>query len=209
MIVPAILTNNKDKLIKMMNICKDFTSYVQIDIMDGKFVGSKSIARNDLKGLKSPLSCEMHLMVDKPLEWMKSVKDFGVSKIIFHFESSQNKENVIDMIHREGLKAGLAINPNTKIDKFKYLVNSVDAILFLSVIPGFYGSPFIPGVLDKIRKFKLLYPLKSTGIDGGVKLNNIREIAKIGIDYICVGSAIMKSADPSKIYKEFVKGCSE
>ena len=78
-------------------------------------------------------------------------------------------------------------------------------VLFMSVHPGFYGSAFIPEVLSKIVEFKKLFPHKTVGIDGGVKLENVHLIARIGIEHICVGSALLKAPDPRKAYEKFMK----
>ena len=104
-----------------------------------------------------------------------------------------------------GLEAGIAVNPLTKISDFKHLMDNVDSVLFMSVVPGFYGSQFIPEVLTKISEFKKLYQEKCTGIDGGVKLDNIARVAATGVDYVCVGSAILKAKDPKAAYLEIEK----
>lgn len=209
MIVPALLTNDKNELMQMFDVCSKFTDFVQIDIMDGKFVPSCSLDKDEIRGLKSRLRCEAHLMVNNPLEWLDAFKDFGAERIIFHFEIEDRKEYIIEEIRKKGFGVGLAINPSTSLDEFESLVNKVDLILFMSVVPGFYGSKFIPSVLDKIRNFRRIYPHKKTGIDGGVKLDNVRIIKNIGVDYVCVGSAILKATSPHKAYKKFLDIYSE
>ena len=209
MIVPAVLTDKKEELVYMLSVCKEFAEFVQIDVMDGKFVPSVSIIPDDLAVLKSPLRCEAHIMADDPLRWIMPFKEFGAEKIIFHFEAKSDKDKVIRNIREAGLRAGLAVNPNTKIEEFSSFVGKVDSILFLSVTPGFYGSPFIPQVLGKIKKFNALYPHIETGIDGGIKLNNINEVKKAGLDYICVGSAILKAPCPREAYSNFIKKYNE
>jgi len=205
MIVPAILTDKRKEFMRMLNLCGEFAEFVQIDVMDGKFVPSMSISPDDLEGLKSPLRCEAHIMADDPLNWVIPFKDFGAQRIVFHFEIKKDKNEVIRNIRETGLKAGLAVNPNTKIEEFSSFVDKVDSILFMSVVPGFYGASFIPGVLDKIKKFKELYPRKETGIDGGVKLGNIEDVKRAGLSYICVGSAILKAPSPQEAYNSFLE----
>lgn len=200
LIVPAILTDKKDELIAMVNSCSSFCDYIQIDVMDGQFVASKSILLDDLRGLNFSIKSEAHLMVNEPLKWLEVFQQLGSNKIIYHFEIKDNHPAIIDSIKKQNLKVGLAINPSTQISDFKFLIEKVDSILFLSVIPGFYGSEFIPDVLNKIKEFKKLYPNKYTGIDGGVKLNNVRDVAASGVDYICIGSAILKSKNPEETY---------
>jgi ribulose-phosphate 3-epimerase len=201
-IVPAILTDNKNEFVNMLNLCSTFTSYVHVDIMDGKFVPSKSIGIEDLKGIRHNLRSEAHLMVDEPSEWIYALKDFGAEKVFSHFEAKK-RDDIIEKTRKSGLSVGLAINPDTEIDDFKYLVDEVDAILFMSVVPGQYGSKFIPQVLDKVKEFKRQYPSKIIGIDGGIKISNVRDVYRLGIDNICVGSAILKADSPMDEYRKF------
>jgi len=205
MIVPALLTDKKKKLIEMFSVCSGFCDFVQIDIMDGIFVPSYSVTADNLKGIKTSLRSEAHLMVSEPLEWLSVFKSLGTEKIIYHFEIKKDHSALISEIRKKGFKVGVAVNPATAIGDFEYLLKEVDSVLFLSVNPGFYGAAFIPEVLEKIKKFKSKYPHCLTGIDGGIKLSNIRAITMSGVDYICVGSAIMQSPDPKASYRELAK----
>jgi ribulose-phosphate 3-epimerase len=208
-VVPAILTNTRENLLDMAETCSGFCNYVQIDIMDGKFVPSKSITIEDLRGVRFPTKSEAHLMVNEPLEWVAAFKAAGSHRIIYHFEIQKDHPGVIDAIKKQNLEVGLAINPSTKIKDFDFLVDRVDCVLFMSVVPGFYGSKFIPEVLDKIKEFKKLYPNKCAGIDGGVKADNVSAVAKSGVDYICVGSAILKAANPKEAYLKIKDSLNE
>jgi len=205
MIIPALLTSKREELIQMVNICAEFTDYVQIDIMDGEFVPSHSVTFQDLAGWKSPVRCEAHLMVFDPYPWLEVFKALGADRVIYHFEIKKDHKKIIAKIREMGMGVGLAVNPSTKINDFRYLVGELDTVLFLSVNPGFYGASFIPGVLEKIRNFKDEYPQKQAGIDGGIKQDNLLQVKETGLDYACVGSAILKSNDPAKSFGEFVK----
>ncbi|MBN2483430.1 MAG: ribulose-phosphate 3-epimerase [Candidatus Omnitrophica bacterium] len=203
-VVPALLTDNKDEFLKMIDICRGFTDYVQVDIMDGEFVPSASITLDELTQCRSSIGSEAHLMVEDPIRWIVPFKQFGADRIIFHHEMKRkNHAEVIEKIRENGLSAGLAVNPSTPIDDFKGLIPDLDMVLFMSVIPGFYGSQFIPEVLDKIRTFKSLFPQTIAAIDGGVKLDNAKEIIRSGVDYLCVGSALLKADPPQDAYRQF------
>jgi ribulose-phosphate 3-epimerase len=204
-VVPAILTENIDDLNRMLDIAKSFTDYAQIDFMDGKFVPSKSVSFDAIDGLKLSLNIEAHLMVqdlNKPLVTLKSI---GTKKVIFHFEAAPEPVEVISNIRDLDMEVGLAINPETSIADFEFLVSQVDSFLFLSVNPGYYGSPFIYEVLDEISRFRDRFPSALVGIDGGVSLDNILEIKEKGIDYACVGSRILLQKDPKESYKAFLR----
>ncbi|MDP2923236.1 MAG: ribulose-phosphate 3-epimerase [Candidatus Omnitrophota bacterium] len=200
MIVPALLTNDKEKLKRMLDVCSTFADYVQIDIMDGEFVPSRSITVNDISELSSPIPSEAHLMAKDPLLWVEAFKKFGSKRVIFHFEIRKEHLAIVETIKKAKLEVGLAVNPSTQIKDFEFLVSKVDTILFMSVNPGFYGAKFIPDVLEKIKKFKEMYPAKLVGIDGGIKFDNVSKVAQSGVDYICIGSAILKESDSKKAY---------
>ncbi len=208
-IVPALLTQDADELKRMCALCRGFTDYVQVDIMDGEFVSSRSVAIRDIMAVAPGINSEAHLMVKNPLEWLDAFARFGAERIIYHFEAVDDHQSVVSEIRRRGFGAGLAVNPDTKIDDFSPLVEKIDMVLFMSVVPGFYGSTFIPEVLDKISAFKKRFPEMRTGIDGGVKADNVKEIAGLGVDDICIGSALLKAADPQKAYREFTQVINE
>lgn len=203
-IVPAILTSEVEDLERMLKEAESFSSYNQIDIMDGKFVPSRSITVSQLKSINYRVKgfLEAHLMVEEPQDWVEPFCEFGAKRIIFHFEIKKDKLEVIREIKRAGLSAGLAINPSTQLKDFSYLVDKVDFILFMSVNPGFYGSEFIPSVLAKIEEFRKNWPIKPIGIDGGINFSTIEKVSALRIDSICVGSAIFKSKDPRYSYRK-------
>jgi ribulose-phosphate 3-epimerase len=199
--VPAILTSDPIELGKMVLRAESFTDYVQLDFMDGKFVPSESVSCAQAAALHTRLRWEAHLMVVHPEACLEEFRAAGAEKIVFHYEASPSPDTVIRKIKDLGLGAGLAVNPETPVSAVAPLVKEVDSVLFLAVNPGFYGARFIPEVLDKIRAFRRAYPRVETGIDGGIKENNIAEIAGTGVDYIYIGSAIFHQPDPAAAFR--------
>ena len=202
-IVPALLTDKKSELEKMLEICKNFTDYVQIDIMDGEFVPSKSISLQDLQSVNLPVEAELHLMVKDPFLWIKEWKK--VKRIIYHSEIELSHKEIIETVKDNGFEVGVAINPSTSWTKLEKFLKDIDLVLFMSVNPGFYGSKFIPSVLEKIKKFRLFFPDKEIGIDGGIKEENIKQVIALGVDYIYIGSAILKESSPKQAFQRFIK----
>ncbi|MFH0941549.1 MAG: ribulose-phosphate 3-epimerase [Chloroflexota bacterium] len=200
-IVPAILTDDPKALESMARQAATFTDYVQIDIMDGQFVPSYSVTWQHLAAIPLKVTWEAHLMVAHPEEHLAGFHKAGASRIVFHYETTSSPREVIGLARGYGLEVGLAINPGTPVSAILPLASEVDSVLFLSVNPGFYGSEFIPGVLDKITEFKKLQPGVVTGIDGGVKESNIAAIARTGASYICVGSAIFRNPEPAACFR--------
>lgn len=201
-VVPAILTDDPKALETMIRQAETFTTYVQIDIMDGQFVPSYSITSEHLASLPTKLNWEAHLMVQNPANYLKDFRDAGAQRIVFHYEATDSPEKVISMTRNLDLEVGLAINPETSIPDFLTLADEVDNVLFLSVNPGFYGAKFIPEVLDKIAEFHNLRPDIEIGIDGGIKESNITRIARTGIDVIYTGSAIFMQPEPGESFRK-------
>jgi ribulose-phosphate 3-epimerase len=205
MIIPALLTSSEDQLIEMGKICSSFCNYVQLDIMDGIFVPSKSIDSTTVENWRPQLDVEAHLMVVDPIAWIEPFFKIGAKKIIYHFEIEKDHNEIIEAIKKKGIKPALAIKPQTTINDFAHLVPLIDSVLLMSVNPGFYGAEFMPEVLDKIADFKKQFPTTTIAIDGGIKLDNARQAKEAGADCICVGSAILKSENPKQAYDNFVE----
>ena len=203
-VVPAILTDDPEDLKALVRQAESFTDYVQFDFMDGQFVPSRSVTWEHLANLEMKLSWEAHLMILHPESWLESLRQAGAQKVVFHYEAAPSPGEVISQARRLDLKVGLAVNPETSVSTFLPLADEVDSVLFLSVHPGFYGSKFIPEVLDKIAEFRSARPDMEIGIDGGIKEGNIVQIARAGVDVICVGSAIFVQPEPAESYRHLV-----
>jgi ribulose-phosphate 3-epimerase len=203
--VPAILTDDTEALRAMVKQTEGFTDFVQFDLMDGRFVPSRSITCADIAALHTSLGWEAHIMVMEPESLLEDFKAAGAKKVIFHYEATENPGDIIEKIHGLGMEAGLAINPDTTIVQIQPFVDAADSILFMAVVPGFYGAKFIPEVLDKVREFRKTYPDKETGLDGGVNGDTIPDIVKAGVDAINIGSAIYRQPDPAEAYRQLDK----
>ena len=200
-VVPAILTDDSQALKTMVRQAEAFCDYVQFDIMDGRFVPSQSIKCEHIAALNTTLSWEAHLMVEEPEDYAADFMKAGARRITFHHEASPHPEKVIKLIKDLGLEAGLALNPETPVATVLPLVSEVASVLLLTVHPGFYGSPFIPEVLQKVAELRRVYPEIEIGVDGGIKEANIAQVARAGVDAICVGSAVFLKPQPAESYR--------
>lgn len=199
-VVPAILTNDPVALETMIRQAESFTTYVQMDIMDGQFVPSRSITWKHLANISMKLNWEAHLMVLHPENYLRDFYQAGAKKVVFHYEATPSPPEVISRVRDLGLGVGLAINPETTISAILSLVNEVDSVLLLTVNPGFYGSKFIPEVMDKVAELRNVRPDLEIGVDGGIKESNITRIARTGVDVIYVGSAIFLQPQPGESF---------
>jgi len=148
-------------------------------------------------------------MVLHPETHLKDFQRAGAQKIVFHYEATSSPQEVISQIRNLGMRAGLAVNPETPISTITPLTSEVDSVLFLSVNPGFYGAKFIPEVLEKIAAFRSAQPNLEIGIDGGIKEGNIAQIARTGVDIIYIGSAIFLQPEPGESYRRLLAMAEE
>jgi len=203
LIAPSILSADFARLGDDVNAVLDAgADIVHFDVMDNHFVPNLTIGpmicdalRNH--GIEAPI--DVHLMVE-PID--RIIPDFakaGASYITFHPEASRHPDRSLGLIREQGCKAGLVFNPATPLDWLDYVIDKVDMVLLMSVNPGFGGQKFIPSTFDKLRKARRI--IDDSGldirleIDGGVKVENIGEIAAAGADTFVAGSAIFGSED--------------
>jgi ribulose-phosphate 3-epimerase len=208
-IIPAILAENCDDFMIMLQKAESFTDYVQIDMMDGTFVPSISFSPEKLNHIRTSLSFEVHLMVKHPSAYMSKINSPSIKKVIFHFESNVKHGDFIDQMRKRGLAVGMAIKPETELKSFERIAERIDSLLFLTVSPGAYGSAFRPEVMDKIRKARNMFHDKELSADGGVSLENLKLFIQAGVDSVCVGSRIFLQGNPAKNYEKFVKQMKE
>jgi ribulose-phosphate 3-epimerase len=173
---------------------------VHFDVMDNHYVPNLTIgpmvcqALRDY-GITAPI--DVHLMVEPVDGIIPQFAAAGATLISFHPEASRHVDRTIQLIHEQGCQAGLVLNPSTPIEQLDWVLDQLDLVLLMSVNPGFGGQSFIPYILDKLRKVRALIDQSGRDIrleiDGGVKVNNIAEIAAAGADTFVAGSAIFGS----------------
>ncbi len=202
-IAPSILSANFARLGEEVDkVLAAGADWVHFDVMDNHYVPNLTIGPlvcEALRGHGVSAPIDVHLMVE-PVD--RLVPDFaraGASLISFHPEASRHVHRTIQLIRAEGCQAGLVLNPATPVDVLDYVLEELDLVLLMSVNPGFGGQAFIPSALDKLRRVR--ERIDATGrpirleIDGGVKPDNIREIAAAGADTFVAGSAIFGKPD--------------
>jgi len=201
-IIPAILTNRRPELERLVRRAEGFAPYVQFDIMDGIFVTSRSVGAADIRAVQPRFAWEAHLMVRNPADYLAEFKSAGAARVIFHAEAAGSPRDTIAAARQLGMKVGIALNPGTPVDLVLRLADGLDSVLFMTVNPGFYGSRFLPEVLHKIADFHRHCPGVPVGADGGARPENIRQFVAAGVSDIYVGSAIFHSGDPAASFRE-------
>ena len=202
-IAPSILSADFARLgEEVKNVLASGADIVHFDVMDNHYVPNLTIGPLVCEALRKAgvtAPIDVHLMV-KPVD--RIVPDFakaGASWITFHPEASEHVDRTIGLIREHGCKPGIVLNPATPLNWLDHVLEKVDMVLLMSVNPGFGGQSFIPSVLPKIRRVREL--IDATGreirleVDGGIKVDNIAEVAAAGADTFVAGSAIFGAKD--------------
>lgn len=173
-------------------------AYIHFDVMDGMFVPSISFGMPVLASIHDATEqfMDAHLMVQEPIRYVEAFQKAGADYVTVHLEACEDVKTTLDKIHACGMKAGLAVNPETDVKELVPYMEDVEMILIMSVQPGFGGQKFIPESLDKIREVRAMLNEKNleTDIqaDGGIYVENVREVLDAGANVIVAGSAVFR-----------------
>ncbi|MBE0486811.1 ribulose-phosphate 3-epimerase [Marinobacter sp.] len=203
LIAPSILSADFARLGEEVdNVLAAGADVVHFDVMDNHYVPNLTIGPMVCEALRKhgvTAPIDVHLMVSPVDDLIRMFIDAGASYITFHPEASNHVDRSLQLIRDGGCKAGLVFNPATSLSHLDHVMDKLDMVLLMSVNPGFGGQKFIPGTLDKLREARKRIDSSNYNIrleiDGGVKVDNIRDIAEAGADTFVAGSAIFNTPD--------------
>ena len=203
LIAPSLLSANFLKLsdeCQMLN--ESEADWFHLDVMDGCFVPNISFGIPVISAISKTTKkiCDVHLMIVEPEKYAEAFRDAGANILTVHYEACVHLHRNIQQIKSLGMQAGVALNPHTRVELLRDILPDIDVVCLMSVNPGFGGQNFIPNTFEKIRTLrKMINELNVTvkiEVDGGVSLENAKQIIDAGADVLVAGNAVFKSEDP-------------
>ena len=182
--------------------------WFHIDVMDGVFVPNISFGFPVIKSIKSlaKKKLDVHLMIVNPERYIQKFKSVGADILTVHFEACNHLHRTICEIKENDMKVGVAINPHTSVNSLENIIGDIDLVCLMSVNPGFGGQNFIKNTFKKVRELDKLRNDKNCSflieIDGGVNLQNSKELVNLGADVLVAGSFVFKSDNPIETIKK-------
>lgn len=188
------------------SVCKNLGEYkadmIHCDVMDGVFVPNITFGMGIVKCFNdySDIPLDVHLMIVEPEKYIPQFIDVGAQLITFHPTACKDIGKTLDYIKSRGVKCGLALNPDHSLDEVVPYLDKLDVLMLMSVYAGFGGQKFIPDTVAKVKEAKrLVKPNTLIEVDGGITLDNAKEVALAGADILVAGSAVFKSDNPAHI----------
>jgi ribulose-phosphate 3-epimerase len=202
-IAPSLLAANFLELGNACNMINESEAeWFHLDVMDGSFVPNISFGLPIIEQIRKATTkvCDVHLMIVSPEKYITAFKKAGADILTVHFEACPELASTLAQIKAEGMKAGVAINPNTDAEVLAPFIKEIDLICVMSVYPGFGGQKFIETTYEKVVALKEMITKAGASslieIDGGVDANNAAALRKAGADVLVAGTTVFKAADP-------------
>jgi len=216
LIAPSILSADFGRLAEEIRLTEESgVDMIHIDVMDGVYVPNITVGPLIVEAVKkvTRLPLDVHLMIVNPERYIEDFIKAGANILTVHLEASRHLHRTVWQIKEKGIKAGISLNPATPLNSVEEIIQDIDLLLIMSVNPGFGGQQFILSSIDKINRAKKMILSRGSKalleVDGGVKLENVKDIVNAGADILVIGSAFFGERDYKKFVDKLKKQLSE
>ena len=215
-IAPSVLSTDLGRLAEQISAAEaGGADWLHVDVMDGHFVPNLTFGAPMIKALRklSDLPLDVHLMVERPENYIAEYAELGVSVFAFHPEATVHVQRHLAAVREHGMKAGLVLNPSTPVGWLEEVIDDLDLVLIMSVNPGYGGQRFLPASAAKITRVRdLLTRYRSTAaleVDGGITPDNIARAWQAGADTFVAGTAVFGAADIAEAVRALRNACRQ
>jgi ribulose-phosphate 3-epimerase len=204
-VIPAILAKSREELLRCISQVNGLVKEIQLDIMDGEFVPNRTIGMDDLAAVPALQNAkyEFHWMVKEPEKWIEKMP--GPHLHLVHVETIHSFDVIENAVKKSGGRLGLAINPETPLEKLLPFASKAQRILIMTVHPGFSGQKYITAMEKKISQLRRKFPSIDIEVDGGVNLDTVHGAYAAGANVLAAASAIFAADDPKAAIEELKK----
>jgi ribulose-phosphate 3-epimerase len=208
-VVPSILSADFARLGEdVQMLTRSGADWIHVDVMDGHFAPNLTFGPMTCAAVRkhTDLPIDVHLMVERPSDWIDLFLDAGANIITFHYEVELHVQRQLERIRKAGARAGLVLCPATPVGMLEVALEYCDLVLLMSVNPGYGGQKFLPVVLDKIKKLRAMADARGMEldieVDGGINLETAALCVEAGANVLVAGSAVFQAPDPAAMIKK-------
>jgi len=204
-IIPAILAKDEKEFRRKIEMVSGLCDTVQIDVMDGAFVGNTTFADpEEIERMNLSMEFEVHLMVEDPEAHLDAWTVAGCKRALIHAESVEDLRAALESVRAYGMEPGISINPGTKLEDIEHAIDLAEVVQIMGVEPGFMGQEFLPETVDKVAELRENYPSLIIEVDGGVSDKTAADLADAGADRLVSGSYIF-SGSPARSIETLIQ----